>query len=115
MGQSPILTDSVLSQLYSFLAYLFPFLGSVAFTLFLRKMDRFNSLMNQIHIQKQALRSNEEELEDVRNELSTLVNTFNSSLDEKMEDVVRSFQKKYNDLNSLMFQQWQLSHPVYHL
>lgn len=104
MGQTPIPTD-ILNQFFSFLAYLFPFLASVSFTLFLRKMDRYNSLLGQIQHQKQEIKNNERELDGVREELRELVENINGKIENKMDDVVRNFQKKYNDLNYNLDQQ----------
>ena len=52
MGSPLVINESLLNQLFSFIAFLFPFLASVAFTLLLRRTDKYNSLINQIHIQK---------------------------------------------------------------
>ena len=107
MGQNIILNEALVNQIFSFLAYLFPFLASVAFSLFLRKMDRYNNLINQIHLQKQELKNTEAELADVRSDLNDLVESFNFKLEDKMEDVVLSFQKKCNALNSNLDEQTQ--------
>ena len=87
MGSPLVINESLLNQLFSFIAFLFPFLASVAFTLLLRRTDKYNSLINQIHIQKQELKKTEYEIDEVRTEVNDLVKKFNHNMEEKMEDL----------------------------
>ncbi len=100
MGHNFMLADIALTQISAFIAYLFPFLASVAFTLFLRRFDRKNSLLNQIRIQREELYQTHSEVQALQTEIQELIKDFESALQLKANEIYAKIQDKNSELEA---------------
>jgi chromosome segregation ATPase len=107
MGHSLHLAEITSLQISSFLAYIFPFLASVAFTLFLRWMDRKNSLMHQIKIQRDELYYTSQEVEGLKKEIKSLIKEMETAVQEKADELYDRLQVDSHDFQARLEKQSQ--------
>ena len=84
---------------------LFPFVASVAFTLFMRFLDNKSTLVDKIKAQRDILQQTSQEINSIENKMQSLVREMESIVQEKADEIYKDLYTKNFELQDTITEQ----------